>query len=98
MSRPDLAALRERVAFAVGAVLAVPPDQAASAGSLFDLPGFDSLAVVAVLDRLESGLGVEVPPELIVPEAFESVDALTSLLGRAIDAAAAVMPSAGGHP
>jgi acyl carrier protein len=97
VSPPDRSTLGERAARAVSEVLGVAPDVVVRAGSLFDLPGFDSLAVVAVLERLESDLGVEVPPEQIVPEAFESVDALTSLLVQTVVAAPAVVPFAGGH-
>jgi len=92
----DRPALRECATQAVSAVLGHPADVVVGVGSLFDLPGFDSLAVVAVLERLESDLGIEVPAEQIVPEAFESVDALTSLLVQAV-AAPEVAPSAGGH-
>ncbi|WP_328611223.1 acyl carrier protein [Amycolatopsis sp. NBC_00345] len=72
--------LTSLVAARFGEVLGVSPETAREAPSLFDLPGFDSVAVVAVLERLEDELGVEVPPELIVPEAFESVAALTEIL------------------
>jgi acyl carrier protein len=61
-------------------VLGVSPETARDAPSLFDLPGFDSIAVVAVLERLEDELGMEVPAQLIVPETFESVAALTKIL------------------
>lgn len=93
MSSPDRPALGRLARQAVGEVLGVAPDVVVRAGSLFDLPGFDSLAVVAVLERLESDLGIEVPPEQIVPEAFESVEALTSLLAHAVLAAPAVVPA-----
>lgn len=75
--------ISQRAIEAVAQVLRVPPAAVTGAPSLFDLPGFDSLAVVAVLERLESALGVEVPAELIVPEAFESITALSSLLAQA---------------
>lgn len=79
----QVSTLSDLAAETVSAVLGAPPAAVRAADSLFELPGFDSLAVVAVLDRLESALGVEVPADLIVPEAFESVDALTELLARA---------------
>jgi acyl carrier protein len=87
--------LSRRVIQAVADVLGVPQAAVTGAASLFDLPGFDSLAVVSVLERLESGLSVEVPPELIVPEAFDSLAALTGLLARA-QAAPSAHPATGG--
>jgi acyl carrier protein len=80
---PHREELADRVAAAVGEVLGVPDSAPRAAPTLFDLPGFDSLAVVAVLDRLETELDVEVPADLIVPEAFESLDSLTDLLAAA---------------
>jgi acyl carrier protein len=97
VSPADRSALSRRVTEAVGEALRVRPDVVLATSSLFDLPGFDSLAVVAVLERLESDLSVEVPPEQIVPEAFASVEALTSLFEYAVGAASAVLPIAGGR-
>lgn len=75
---------RDQVAEAVSAVLGTPAADVLATATLFDLAGFDSLAVVSVLDRLETELHVEVPPELIVPEAFESVDSIVHLLARTL--------------
>jgi acyl carrier protein len=41
-----------------------------SATSLFDVPGFDSLALAALVEGLEDALGLTLPDELIVPESF----------------------------
>jgi acyl carrier protein len=90
------AGLAGRARIAVAAVLGVPLATVTAARSLLDLPGFDSVAVVALLDQLESELGVEVPPDLIVPEAFESIDALAGLLAHAVAGAPAAQPAAGG--
>lgn len=79
--------LADRAAQAVAGVLGTPPAAPRSARSLFDLPGFDSIAVVAVLERLETELGVEVPADLIVPEAFDSLDSLTDLLATTVTGA-----------
>lgn len=76
--------LRDDVAHAVADVLNVPVADVTAAGSLFDLAGFDSLAIVSVLDRLERDRAVEVPPELILPEAFGSIDALADLVARGV--------------
>jgi acyl carrier protein len=81
---PELTELTELAADAVAATLGVPASDVRSAPSLFDLPGFDSVAVVAVLDRLESALSVEVPAELILPEAFTSLDTVVRLLAEAV--------------
>ncbi|MEH0935380.1 acyl carrier protein [Micromonospora psammae] len=84
-----MSAVRERVVAAVADVLGVPATEVTAAATLFDLPGFDSIAVVTVLERLEADLDVEVPPERIVPEAFTSVDDVA----RLVDDAAALAPS-----
>jgi acyl carrier protein len=39
---------------------------------LEDLKGFDSLAIVSILERLEDQLAIEMDPELILPETFEN--------------------------
>ncbi|HEX5116509.1 MAG TPA: acyl carrier protein [Pseudonocardiaceae bacterium] len=75
---------QDLVAEVVSAVLGTPTADVLATATLFDLPGFDSLAVVSVLDRLETELHVEVPPELIVPEAFESVDSILQLLAQTL--------------
>jgi acyl carrier protein len=95
VSAPGPAHLRQRAVLAVATVLGISPMVVTSAGSLFDLPGFDSLAVVAVLDRIEADLGTEVPPEAIVPEAFESIGALAALLSQALASAPAAARSGG---
>jgi acyl carrier protein len=87
VSAPERSPQRARVVDAVAAVLGVPVGTVSAAESLFDLPGFDSIAVVAVLERLESELGVEVPAERIVPDAFASISTLTELISQ--DAAVA---------
>lgn len=75
--------LRQRTLHAVAAVLGIAPETVTAAASLFDLPGFDSFAIVTLLERLEAELDCEVPPERIVPEAFDSLDSLTALLADA---------------
>ena len=79
MSGESATMIEDRVLRAVAAALGVPPDAIVAAPTLFDLPGFDSLAVVTILSRLEDEFGAEVPPDAIVPEAFESLGALTAL-------------------
>ena len=74
--------LRERAAEVLAEILRLPVDEVTSGASILDLQGFDSIAAVELLERLESELDVEVPPELIVPEAFESLDTLAELFAR----------------
>jgi acyl carrier protein len=74
--------VRTRAAEVLAEILRISPAEVEAGGSLLDLPGFDSIAAVEVLERLETELEVEVPPELIVPEAFDSLDALVGLFAR----------------
>jgi acyl carrier protein len=74
--------VHDRAAAAVAEILRLPLDDVRSGTSILDLPGFDSITAVEVLERLESELDVEVPPELIVPEAFESLGTLAELFTR----------------
>ena len=53
---------------------------------LLDQPGFDSLAIAAVIDRIEADLGLEFEPELLVPETFVDLDALTDAVWRCREA------------
>ncbi|MFI1994569.1 acyl carrier protein [Actinoplanes sp. NPDC020271] len=76
--------LRAQVLDAVAATVHVSPQQVLAAPTLFDLPGFDSLAIVAVLETLEDDLAVEVPPERILPDAFTSIASLTALIEGAL--------------
>lgn len=82
MNAADHEAICDRARAALADILRLPPDEVASEASILDLPGFDSIAAVEVLERLEADLKVEVPAELIVPEAFESVAALAELFAR----------------
>jgi acyl carrier protein len=65
---------------AVQAVLhdATVPIQATT--SLHDLKGFDSLAIVGLIERLEDQLGIELDPALILPETFENPATLAEAL------------------
>ncbi|GAB3887352.1 hypothetical protein GCM10029964_053190 [Kibdelosporangium lantanae] len=93
-TRPiDDARLREHVSEVVATAVGTPVAVVAAVPSLFDLDGFDSLAIVAVLDRLERDLGVEVPPDRILPDAFSSLDTLCDLLSHATPV---TTPDAGG--
>ena len=74
--------VRDRAAEVLAELLRLPLQEVDAGGSPLDLPGFDSVVAVELLERLETELDVEVPPELIVPEAFESLDALAELFAR----------------
>jgi acyl carrier protein len=67
----------------VADTLRIDAGTVAATPTLFDLAGFDSLAIVAILDRLEGDLRVEVPPERILPQAFASIDSLCELISDA---------------
>ena len=74
--------VRDRAAETLAEILRLPVEEVRTGGSPLDLPGFDSIVAVELLERLETELEVEVPPELIVPEAFESLDSLAALFAR----------------
>ena len=74
--------VRDRAAETLAEILRLPVEEVRAGGSPLDLPGFDSIVAVELLERLETELDVEVPPELIVPEAFESLDSLAGLFAR----------------
>ena len=48
--------------------------------SLQDLKGFDSLAVVGLIERLEDQLGIELDPALILPETFANPSTIAEAL------------------
>ena len=48
--------------------------------SLEDLKGFNSIAVVGVLERLERELGIEMDPALILPETFATPQTIAEAL------------------
>jgi acyl carrier protein len=83
----------ERVIAVITSVLGCARAQVRAAAALYDLPGFDSVALMTIVERLESDLGTEIPAEWIVPEAFTSVGSLAALL----EAAAARPGVAGGR-
>ena len=74
--------VRDRAAETLAEILRLPVEEVRAGGSPLDLPGFDSIVAVELLERLETELEVEVPPELIVPEAFESLESLAALFAR----------------
>ncbi|RSN54419.1 hypothetical protein DMH01_36365 [Amycolatopsis sp. WAC 04182] len=77
---PTTAALTDSITHTVAGLLGITQDDVLAERTLFDLPGFDSVAIVSVLERLEDHWRVEVPADRIVPESFETVDSLAVLL------------------
>lgn len=75
--------LAETAARTIADLLGTSVSAVRAPASLFDLPGFDSVCVVATLERLEDELGVEVPADRIVPEAFDSLESLSALVQSA---------------
>ncbi len=73
----------EHVAELVAELLRLPEPVPLEA-ELIDLDGFSSLFVAELVERLEEELGRELPPELIVPETFESPATLAAALGLAV--------------
>ena len=89
MNSEPITTIGDRVTRAIAEIAGVPARAVAAAPTLLDLPGFDSLTVVAILDRLEAELGTEIPAEAIVPEAFESLDTLTALFQASLSTVSA---------
>lgn len=50
-----------------------------------DLKEFDSLAIADILETLETALNVEVRPELLLPEAFETPCSIVDLFTRSLE-------------
>ena len=86
MTAEDREAIRRQAGAALAEILGLPIAHVTATPIVFDLPGFDSVAAVALLERLEGEFQVEVPAEAIVPEAFESLDALAELFARPLQA------------
>jgi acyl carrier protein len=59
----------------LGAEPGLAPDTA-----LFEVPGFDSLALAAVVERLEDELGPVLPDDLLVPETFATPEDIAAVL------------------
>ncbi|GAA0467642.1 hypothetical protein Ade02nite_88420 [Paractinoplanes deccanensis] len=76
MNRPDVTAYLQRV---ITERLGRPVGMG---DTLLDQTGFDSLAIVAVIDRVETDLGLEMDPDLLVPETFTDLGTLTEAVCR----------------
>lgn len=82
MTTPTDDEVQARVREVVGAVLGVGPTTIRPDDDLFDHLGYDSLAVVQVLERVERIFDVEVPGEFLVVEQFHSVESIAALMLR----------------
>ncbi|HEU4965163.1 MAG TPA: phosphopantetheine-binding protein [Bacilli bacterium] len=72
----------EVVALVLKEVQAIMPDEGLEVTELTflpDLKGFDSLLIVNLLERLEMELDIEVDAALLLPEAFETPQAVADL-------------------
>jgi acyl carrier protein len=57
----------------VRAAVDAPADEIDEDTSLLDLPSFDSMKIVQVVEEIEQAAEVEIDPDRIVPETFSSV-------------------------
>ena len=89
MTTPAEDEVQARVREVVGAVLGVGPAAIRPDDDLFDQLGYDSLAVVQVLEKVEQIFGVEVPGECLVVEQFHSVESIAALVLRIRSSSAA---------
>jgi acyl-CoA synthetase (AMP-forming)/AMP-acid ligase II/acyl carrier protein len=79
--------VRRVVAAAIARATHLGTDDVVAADSLFELPGFDSLAIVEILGLLERDLRIEIPAEVVLPETFGRLDSLTRVVLSALDRA-----------
>lgn len=84
MGQPVSADLVGQVLCALKQTLASAPADLAETAYLPDLPGFDSLAIADLLETLEDALQVEVAPERLLPEAFETPRAIADLFAQSL--------------
>ncbi|TDC35526.1 acyl carrier protein [Kribbella albertanoniae] len=78
----DRAVVAVELARILREVLVLGPDDPTPAGSLRDLPGFDSFRLVQVIDRAEERLGVGLPPGATAADLW-TFDGLCRLFARA---------------
>ncbi len=60
----------------------LPSKDRAPATPSYALADLDSLAIITLVARLEAAFGIAIFPEDLVPENFESLDALRDLVRR----------------
>jgi acyl carrier protein len=69
----------------VRAAVDAPADEIAEDTSLLDLPSFDSMKIVQVVEEIEQAAEVEIDPDRIVPETFASVRTLAETVQSAAE-------------
>lgn len=79
----DAPAIRAAVVEAIGDVLHIVNGDLTARRSLRELPGFDSFALVEIIERIEASLRVTVDPDTLTAESLRSVDSLCDLFARA---------------
>lgn len=85
MGQPVSADLVGQVLRALRQIVVLEPADLAETTYLPDLPGFDSLAIADLLETLEEALQVEVAPEHLLPEAFETPRAIADLFAQSLE-------------
>lgn len=74
--------IQARVRDVIGTVLGIRPTSIRPDDDLFDRAGYDSMAVVRVLDQVESIFDLEVPGDWLIIEKFQSVASISALVLR----------------
>jgi acyl carrier protein len=83
---PPSAALRTHIAATAGAVLRTDPAPLLDGLPLADIPGFTSLRMVEIVERLERELSVEFTADDLVPENLHHLDGICRIVLRALPA------------
>ena len=80
----------------VRAAVDVPDGEIAEDTELLGLPAFDSMKLVQIVEEIEAAAGVEIDPELIMPEAFASPRAIAETVAATATAATAAAGAGNG--
>lgn len=74
--------MREKI---VNIIVQVNPDLSVEEGTSFVEGGYlESMEIMDIIVEIEEAFEIEIAPEHIVPEYFESVDSLLSLIEKTI--------------
>lgn len=72
--------MREKI---VNIILQINPNINVEEGTCFTEDGYiDSMDIMEIIVEIEEEFGIEIAPENIVPEYFESIDSLLSLIEK----------------
>lgn len=72
----------------VRAAVDAPDEEIDENTALLDLPSFDSMKIVAVVEEIEQAAEVEIDPDRIVPETFSSVRSIAETVRAAAETSA----------